>query len=274
MRPIGYIGITSRGVMFRLGIAAIGLMMAITGVIAGTAVAAPRTLCGTVQCVIQVGDAAIANRITALNTLSTKITARQTRLTSAQVSALQSDVTTNLNGLQALKSKLDAETDMTAARADVKSIYVTFRIYAVVLPRDYHLIWLDIAANTEAKLKDAQPKIEAAIDAVSSLPDKDGDKGKLAAAFADYKNQVAAAEGQIDGAQGLVSTLTPSAFDSSPATYKTDFTDFRNDIKTAHTDIVAAAKDLHVIAAALRDLVGDQAGSNDTDASPTATVSQ
>jgi hypothetical protein len=79
-----------------------------------------------------------------------------------------------------------------------------------------------------------------------------------------------AAEGQIDGAQGLIPTLTPSAFDTAPGTYRTDYTDYVNDIKTAHSDLRIAAQDLHTIAQALKDLIGQQAGGNR--AAPTATA--
>jgi hypothetical protein len=253
-----------------VGAVGMGIVLAVSA-FTPSAFAASHASCATVQCVIAAGDALINSRDSALNTLNTKVTTQlnDQHITSQQASALQGDITTNLNGLAALKSKLDAETQISAAREDVKNIFVQFRIYAVILPREYNALWLDILVNVQARLHDAEPKIEAAIDAVSGLPDKDGDKEKINTAFADFKNEVAATDGQIDGAQGLLPTLTVSAFNNTPGTYKADFTDFRNDIRTSHQDITAAAKDLHQIAQLLKDLVGAQGGGTAA-ATPTA----
>jgi hypothetical protein len=239
--------------------------MAIALLTPGAALAAPQT-CTTVQCVIAFGDQQITNRLNSLNTLSGKITNQRDlgHLTSAQAGTLQGNVTTNQNGLTALKTKLDAETRIAAARQDVRTIYTQFRIYAVVLPRDYHVIWLDILVNMDAKLRAAQPKIQEAIADASGLsdPDKDGDMAELNAAFSDFQAQLSAAEGQIDGAQGLLPTLTAANFDANPSLYQQNWTDFRNDIRTAHHDIVAAAADLHKIARVLKDLINEQNPSN------------
>jgi hypothetical protein len=254
------------------GSAALGLTLAVAALMpVGTSLAAARATCTQVSCVIAFGDAAITARNSALNTLQTKVTNQLTaqHITQDQANVVDGDVSTNLSGLAALKSKLDAETQMAPARMDVHNIYYQFRIFAVVLPRDYHHLWLDVLVQVDGKMRAAEPKIQDAINAIQGLPDKDGDKEKLNAAFADFKNQLPAAEGQIDGAQGLLPTLTPSSFDTTPATYKTNFTDYVNDIHTAHGDLRTAAKDLHTIAQALKDLVGDQGAANPA---PTATT--
>jgi hypothetical protein len=256
-----------------LGSGALGLLAATAALLpAETSLAAARASCTTVACVVAAGDAAITARDNALNTLQTKVNSQLAagHISSGQASTLSGDITSNLNGLAALKSKLDGESKMMPAREDVHTIYYQFRIFAVVLPRDYHELELDVLIQVDGRMRAAQPKIEAAIAAVQGLPDKNGDKAKISSAYADLKNQLPAAEGQIDGAQGLISTLTPSAFDTTPQTYKTDYTDYANDIRTAHGDLSAAAKDLHTIAQALKDLIGNQAGAQPA-ATPTST---
>lgn len=246
-----------------IGGAAAGLTLAVAALVpTGTTLAAPRTTCTQVQCVIAAGDAAITARNSALNTLQTKVNNQLAagHISQDQANTLSGDVSTNLSGLAALKSKLDAETQMAPARQDVHNIFYQFRIFAVVLPRDYHALWLDMLVQVDGKLRAAAPKIQNAINAIQGLPDKNGDKAKINAAFADFQNQLPAAEGQIDGAQGLIPTLTPSAFDTTPSTYKTDYTDYVNDIHTAHGDLKAAAKDLHTLAQALKDLIGGLGG--------------
>src|SRR5579864_288030 len=74
-----------------------------------TALAATQS-CGAtdVNCVIQFGDQQITNRINDLNKLSAKVTEDHNKLliSDADADALQNDITTNINGLNALKAKL------------------------------------------------------------------------------------------------------------------------------------------------------------------------
>lgn len=244
----------------RRRIAALGALAVLAGAAAlpATALAAPShaantanaaTSCATVQCVITFGDGEIARRLTSLNTFSGKVTSQLNagHLTSAQAGTLQTDATDNENGLNALKTKLDAETSITAARQDVKNIYEQFRIYAVVLPRDYNTAWLDILQNIDGKLRAAQPKIEYAIDHAPA-----SEQGQLNTLYSDYKAQLQEAESQMDAAQGQIATLTPANYDNDRSVYTTAWQDFRNDTKTAHADVHQAASDLHQIAQILK----------------------
>jgi hypothetical protein len=252
------------GLIRRLGALGLGAMLAVSAFApgSGAALAAPQASCTTVQCVITYGDNAIAVRQTALTTLGNKVTAQLNagHITSAQAGVISNDVSTNSSGLAALKAKLDAETSILTAREDVKNIYLQFRIFAVVLPRDYHEIWLDLLINIDARLRAMQPKIDGIIDKLTALkdPDNDGDLAAINSAYADMKAQLMSVEGQIDGAQGLLPTLTPANYNADLALYKTNFTDFHNDIKTAHGDIVTAVKDLHRISQIAHDLIGEQ----------------
>lgn len=111
-----------------------------------------------VQCV---GNAEIARRVTVLNALTTKVNALIQKIQSsstvdqtiiADLQGIVSDANANLNGgttfgvqvagLTALKTQLDAETTVAAARTDVHNIYAQYRIYLLVLPRDYTQTWL------------------------------------------------------------------------------------------------------------------------------------
>jgi hypothetical protein len=263
----------------RLGRGGLGLLLAGAALIpATTSLAAPQAGCATppagqtvLQCVIAFGDSEIARRDTALNTFSGKVTTQTNakHITSDQANALQQDVTTNLNGLATLKTTLDAATTVPDARKDVALIYTQFRIFAVVLPRDTHHLWLDLLSNIDQKMKDADGKIQDAIDKTSKDEDRNGDKAAIAAAFQDYKNQLSSAEGQIDGALGLLPTLTPAQYDDKSSPYRTNYTDYVNDIHTAGQDIKSAAADLKKIVALLKDL----RGKSKAPVAPTATAS-
>lgn len=238
----------------------LGALVALTlGVLAvpATALAAPH-LCD-VHCVITFGDTRITERQAALTKLGSAIAerAKDAHITSDQANSLQADVTTNQTGLAALKSKLDAETQASAARQDVKDIYEQFRIYAVVLPRDYRTLELDIEINVAHKLKDLESKLQ---DAINGAPS--GIKDQLTTLYNDYVLQVSNAEAQIDAAQGELPQLTPTNFNTDQTGYKTALTNLRNDVHTAAKDLHQAGKDLHQMSQLLKDAGG---------AAPTAT---
>lgn len=197
------------------------------------------------KCVITAGDTLINNRMDALNKLNTKVSDDLTakKITSDQANVLQSDISTNKTGLTNLKTKLDAEKTALAARLDVSSIFVQFRIFAVVLPRDYRHLELDIEQNVKAMMQNAASKIK---DAIASAPaDKQVQLNNL---FSDYQKQVAAAESQIDTVQTDFSAMTPENFNLNRASYEATKTAVVNAVKAARADLHQAAKDLNEMA--------------------------
>lgn len=228
-----------------LAIVGILTLLAIGVLIPATAFAAgrPQAKCAAndVKCVITAGDALIAQRLTALGTLSDKITTRLNdhKITGDQANALQADVTTNKTGLTNLKAKLDAETTTPAARQDVASVFTQFRIYAVVLPRDYRQLEMNIEINAKNVTQGAAPTIKAAIAKAPA-----NKQARLNALFSDYQSQVAAAGVQIDAAQKDFPALTPANFNQHRASLVATKTALDTALKTARTDLHQAARDL------------------------------
>jgi hypothetical protein len=199
---------------------------------------------GDVKCIIQFGDQQITNRITALNKLSAAITERQNKhaIDEAHATSLQTDVKTNIDGLNALKTTLDAETDAKAARQDVEKIYTQFRIYAVVLPRDRRLLHLAIEITVDNKLNGLKTSTEKLIN--NAPADK---KEELNQLFTDFKNQLSDAENKIALAQQTWPLLTPNSYNTDRSTYTTNLKNLTSYEQTAHTDLHKAAADLHKI---------------------------
>lgn len=229
----------------------LGAALALAAALPLSALAAPtaaqRPATCDLACIQQFGNARIAERITALNTLNGKVQTalNNKRITSDQANALLSDIGTNETGLNNLKTKLDAETSADAARQDVKNIYLQFRIYAVVLPRDSRTLYLDVIINVHDKLVDLEGKIQAAIA-------KAGNPPALVALFNDYKQQLQAVESQIDAASGELPRLTPENFNNNRSAYETALTNLKTDEHTAHSDLKQAVSDLHQIVKALK----------------------
>jgi hypothetical protein len=201
------------------------------------------------KCVIQFGDQQISNRIAALNKLSTAITNDHNKHTidDAHADALQADVKKNVDGLNALKTTLDAETDAQAARQDVEKVYTQFRIYAVVLPRDYRRLHVAVEITVDNKLSALKTPTEKLINNAPA-----GKKDELNKLFSDYKDRLADAESQIDLAQKTWPLLTPDSYNADRPTYATNLRNLTTYVQAAHADLHKAAADLHKIAQLLK----------------------
>jgi hypothetical protein len=229
--------------LFPLGLLSTLGLMALSALIPSTAIAASPT-CGAtdVQCVIGVGNQFIAQRETSLATMSGNVTtlANKNELHSDQAAAIQSDITTNESALSSLKTKLDAETNATTAREDVRNIFLEFRIYLVVIPRDLRQVHVDLEENLKDTMKDLESTLQTAIKAAPASK-----QAQLNSLYNDYVNQLAAAETQIDTALTNLPSLTPAYYDSNPTGYKSTLTTVSSAEQSAHTDLHNAAKDLH-----------------------------
>src|ERR1035437_5183148 len=85
----------------------------------------------TVATIRAFGDCEISRRFTTLTDLSAKITASKV-MTSSDASALQSEIGSTRSGLTSLKTTIDAETDVTALKADVVKIATDSRVFLLV----------------------------------------------------------------------------------------------------------------------------------------------
>ncbi len=230
-----------------VSIAAFGVLLPATTFVAS---AQSNTKCAKndVQCVINVGNQLIAERLQALTTLSNRINERLENkvINSDQSSVLQSDVSTNEAGLNSLKTKLDAEQNAQTARQDVVNIFTQFRIYAVVLPRDYRTIHADIASNVDNRMNNMEPKLQQIIKNAPS-----SEQQQLNSLYSDFANQVSAAATQVDTAQAGLPALTPSNYNYNHASYTTTLANVVAADRAAHSDLHQAASDLHQIATIL-----------------------
>ncbi|MDQ2714099.1 MAG: hypothetical protein M3Z08_04255 [Chloroflexota bacterium] len=229
-----------------MGIVGMLAVLALGGFLPAAAFAAPAKCSATdVHCVITAGDQLIATRQSALDTLRDKVAAelKAEHINSDQANALQADIATNQHDLASLKARLDADTSVTAARQDVKNIFFEFRIFAVVLPRDYQQLHFDIERKLDEKMQGAKAKIQQAI------ADAHGDKkARLTALYNDYVAHLKTAESQFDTIQTNLPTLTPANFNTTRTTYETHLHAVCSAEKTAHEAMHQAAQDLNQIA--------------------------
>jgi hypothetical protein len=236
-----------------LSLALVGAL-GLFGIAATAAPVADAASCTTVSCVQQFGNQQISARLTALE--KSKTDAKNNKaLTEQQQGIIVNDANTNENGLNALKKQLDAETSIKPALADVKNIYVQFRIYAVVLPRDYGEIELFHEQNVSQRMTDAEVTINDLIQ-----KDQNGKNiAQIKTLDQDYVNKLNDAATYMKDAQGLIPSLVPANYPGTDATLNT----YHQDLKTARLDLQGAAKDLHQMTQLLKaDLGGSNGGSS------------
>lgn len=189
-------------------------------------------------------DQEIARRIDALNQLNTRIQA-MTKLTTTEKATLDTSINTQVSTLTALKAKIDADSDITTLKTDVKSITESYRIFMLIIPQGR----ITVASD---KLKSAA-EVEAALAAkLTARIDADTAAGKDTAAekkaLADMQAKIADANIQADAAVALVANLSPDGGDKAKATANAQaLKDARAKIKMGLKDIVSARDDARTI---------------------------
>ncbi len=233
---------------------AIGLFSLLALSIPATAFAAsptttPKCSATDTHCWITLGDQLIAARQAALTSLGNKVTERlnDKLITSDQANTLQSDISTNASGLTTLQTKLNGETSASAARQDVANIFLQFRIYAVVLPRDYRRLYLDVAVNVDAKLRGLSDDLKEAIQHAPASK-----QGQLNTLYNDYLAQLSTAEGQFDTAQSDFPALSPENFNYNRSSYEASLNSLKTAEQTIHNALKKAGQDAHQIAQILK----------------------
>jgi hypothetical protein len=240
----------------------VALALTLAALVPAVALAAPQPAC-SLACLKTFGDNQIAQRITALNALSSKIdglgsaaatgtatptAAHKPLLTDAQVSELKGKIQDATNSLNTLKQKIDADTDVATARTDDKSIMTQYRIYAVLMPLLRHMVWVDLMTNALGKMSGLDDKIQTAIGKAPA-----SQQAQLTTLFKDYQAKLADAQTQLTNAANAFAALTPDGYNKNPSGFKqSTLAGLHKDTKAAQADVKAARNDLHQIAMILK----------------------
>jgi hypothetical protein len=186
--------------------------------------------------IITRGDTEISRRLTSLSGLSTKISAA-TKLNASDKATLSDEVSTEVSGLTNLKTKLDADTDITTARTDAQSVITDYRVYALITPKIALIKTADDQQVAETKLSDLVTKLQGK--ATTSATQSQ---------LADMASKVQAAQTISANIESTVVGLQPTDYNSNHAVLDGD----RNQLVTAQTDIKAAAADAKSIIASIK----------------------
>jgi len=119
------------------------------------------------QKIIQQANSMITMRLNSLNNLTSRIQ-NDSRLSSGEKNSLLSDIQTDISGLTTLKAKIDADTTITAARADASQIITNYYIYARFEPKVRLLIMLNNLQMVTANVQTIVPQIQNLINTFKS----------------------------------------------------------------------------------------------------------
>jgi hypothetical protein len=196
-------------------------------------------------------DSAINLRIDDLNKLNNRIQTMR-NVTVAEKTAFSSEVQTNINGLTALKTKIDADTVTAITLADEKSIFTSYRIYALVIPQGYIIASAD-RVNTIVEMM----TVVSAKLAVRIANEQAAGKNvsPLQTSLTDLNLKIADAKIQALAIVTKVSTLVPDQGDkaqleANTATLKSARSTMklgRSDLESARVDIRNIIKGLKVL---------------------------
>lgn len=192
------------------------------------------------------GDAEINRRIKTLNEFASKLSAAA-KLSSADKTSLSAEVNSEISGLTALKTKLDAETTLDGAIADAKSIISDYRVYALVAPKVMLVKTADDEIVVQTKLTALAAKLQSRI---SSAQSSGKNVTSLQANLSDMNTQINAASAISTSVESKVIVLQPTDYNSDHSVLN----GYRDQLQTARTDDQNAINDAKTIVNGLKGL--------------------
>src|SRR5258706_1592229 len=176
----------------------------------------------------------ITDRVTRLNALLVRINA-MAKLSTTDKTTFTTEINSDISGLNTLKTKIDADTDIVTLRTDVKSIFTTYRIYGIFMPQISLLAAADRMGVASDNLTTLASKLQARVQAAGSPAD-------LIALWTDMQAKITDAKTQYANVETQVAALTPASY---PATNVLQ--NARTEIKTGAADLRAALQDAKLI---------------------------
>ncbi|MFA6254200.1 MAG: hypothetical protein WC640_03060 [Candidatus Paceibacterota bacterium] len=229
----------------------LAFVLSAASVSAQTATSGPEAKVATaaVTRLIERGDKALANRIDALNQLNARIQEMKL-VTEANKASISAQIQTQITGLNALKQKINADTDPVVLKEDVKSITGGFRIFALVIPQGRIIAVADrlntIAGDLTAVMAKLQTRLNVAQAAGKDIT-------SITVLMTDLNAKITDARTQAEAAVARSVNLTPDNGDKTiMASNKEALTKSRDDIKVGHQDLVTARQDVTKILKALK----------------------
>lgn len=192
-----------------------------------------------------------AKAATATSDREAKLTAAIAKLTAAKgmnsgdQATLLGRLNADLAGMKSTEAKIAADTTLAAATADFKTVFTTYRVYAVAIPQ------ARIVAAVERATSLGLPRLTAQQTKLAGLlAGKDSGKSTpaLQADLTDMQTQIAFATSALNGVAAEALAITPADFNASHSVVSS----IRTSVKAAIADVRKAQADRKAIVSALR----------------------
>ena len=182
------------------------------------------------KAVIADGDTKITVRLERLNKLGAKVYTT-TKLSADKKAALLAEIGSSVDGLKALKTKLDAETTVTAAQADFHLIFTDYRVYLLVVPK-VHLV--KVADNELAKEANIADLLTLMQSYIAAHPEA----ASQTSTVNDLQTRIKASQATTQDLESKLLVLKPSDYNSNHDLMK----GYLSQLQKIHTENVAIYK--------------------------------
>ena len=199
-----------------------------------------------VQNLMQRAQTEITRRVTFLNQLISDINGIQ-KLSSSEKADLQSQIQTQIDGLNTLQTKISSDTDITTLRADVKSIITNYYIFVFFRVKISLLVAVDRLNTAEGNFSGIYTKLQARINQAQTAGN---DVTGLNSLLSDMNAKLTDANTQYQAAETELVALTAGGYPGN----RTSLQDARAKIKVGVTDLRTAFQDAAKIINELRTL--------------------
>lgn len=183
------------------------------------------------------GDQEIDRRVKNLNVLVEKVQGMK-NLSETDKTNIAATLTAQVTALQALRTKIDADTDAETLKTDVASITGSYRIYALIIPQGAIIASADRIVTVAGTLKLIAAKFDTRITAAASAGN---DVTAVKKILDEYNAKILDSAVQAQGAVNDIVALVPDQNDATKQKTNTET------LKAARAKIVAAQKDLQVV---------------------------
>ena len=183
----------------------------------------------------------IDRRIASLNALVARITA-MSKVADTLKTNIKTNVQAQIDGLTALKTKIEAHTDLATLKTDVKSVTDSYRIYMLVMPQTRITAAADRMATVINMMFGVGTKLQARINSAKA---SGADTAALEATLVDLGAKLSSAQTHATAAVNLIVALTPDNGDKTVmASNEAAIKNAQKEIKAGHEDLVAGRKDI------------------------------
>lgn len=193
-------------------------------------------------------DNEITRRVSALTALIGRITNFK-RISDAQKSSFSTNIQAEITALNQLKTKIDADTDITTLKSDVQSIVNSFRVYALYIPSTRIVANADIVLDIANQMQQYTQKLQ---DAINTTQSAGKDVSTITPLMTDRNAKITDAITQAQNAITTVSSLTPAGYPGN----QTQLKSARDMLSTARKDLRTAQQDALQIRQKLKSIGG------------------